>query len=154
MVLYPLFVYYSVSHSSGIWIAVWVHVGMGHKPSWEAGRGHADHRLPVSITPRRRVPGGRCGRPIIYPSPIWRPEARVGSGRGGLRVPTGTILLPFKRPRRPYHNPTCLFFHLFQNVSFPQQPNYFQYNGGAFEARLPENGMPPEPNLCMLRLIC
>ena len=38
-------------------------------------------------------------------------------------------------------------------MSFPQQMYYFQYILVAWETRLTENGIPPEPNLRMVRSI-
>ena len=37
-------------------------------------------------------------------------------------------------------------------MSFPQQMYYFQYILVAWETRLTENGIPPEPNLCWGKL--
>ena len=39
---------------------------------------------------RIRVLDGAHGRLIVYPGSVWRAQVRVGSGRCGIRVPSGS----------------------------------------------------------------
>ena len=62
-------------------------------------------------------------------------------------------IVAIKGPRRPYYNPIFSFSTFFENKTIFRSSYTISSIIVAWETRLTENGVPPEPNLLMVSLI-